>query len=38
MPKRKASRHKDDLKFLEKSLQQNGTAKHDGPKRKTWST
>ncbi|KKL85697.1 hypothetical protein LCGC14_1952150 [marine sediment metagenome] len=38
MPKRKASRHKDDLKFLEKSLRQNGTAKRNGPKRKTWST
>lgn len=37
MPKKKASRRKDDLNFLENSLVQNGTAKRNGPKRKTWS-
>jgi len=38
MPKKKASRRKDDLNFLENSLVQNGTAKRNGPKRKKWST
>lgn len=37
MPKKKAGRRRNDLEFLEESLRQNGTAKHNGPKRKTWS-
>lgn len=38
MPKKRASRRNENMKFLEESLKQNGTAKHYGPKRKKWST
>lgn len=38
MPKKKASRRREDIEFLEESLRQNATAKYHGPKRKTWST
>jgi len=37
MSKKKASRRKDEITFLEESLRQNGTAKRNGPKRKNWS-
>lgn len=37
MSKKRASRHKDEIKFLGEALKQNGTAKRNGPKQKTWS-
>ena len=37
MSKKKSRRHHGDQKFLEEALLQNGSAKRDGPKRKTWS-
>lgn len=37
MSKKKASRRKDEIKFLGEALSHNGTAKQNGPKRKTWS-
>ena len=38
MSKKKASRRRnDETKFLEEALFQNGSAKKNGPKRKTWS-
>lgn len=38
MSKKKASRRKHDIEFLETALCHNGSAKRTGPKRKTWST
>jgi phosphate starvation-inducible protein PhoH len=38
MSKKKARRRKGDAQFLEEALLQNGSAKRNGPKRKTWST
>lgn len=39
MPKKKASRRNETMKFLEESLKQNGVAQQHGPnKRKHWST
>jgi len=37
MSKKKASRRKDEIKFLGEALSHNGTAKRNGPKPKTWS-
>lgn len=38
MSKKKASRRNHDIEFLETALCHNGSAKRNGPKRKTWST
>lgn len=37
MSKKKSRRRPGDAKFLEEALLQNGSAKRNGPKRKTWS-
>ena len=37
MSKKKSSRKKRDLDFLQESLRRNGKAHDDGPKRKKWS-
>lgn len=38
MPKKKASRKNNEIKFLEDSLNNNGAAQFYGPKQKKWST
>jgi len=38
MSRKKTSRRKNETRFLEDALRQNGSAQRNGPKRKTWST